>query len=56
MGKSIVTKINSTPFENIGKGEQATLKIELSLTNPKAESRDNITRRAWKSFNLFKIK
>lgn len=35
--KSIVTKINSTPFENVGKGEQATLKIELSLTNPKAE-------------------
>ncbi len=35
--KSIITKINSTPFENVGKGEQATLKIELSLKNPKAE-------------------
>lgn len=35
--KAIVTKINSTPFENVGKGEQATLRIELSLKNPKAE-------------------
>lgn len=35
--KAIVTKINSTPFENVGKGEQAILKIELSLKNPKAE-------------------
>ena len=35
--KSIITKINSTPFENVGKGEQVTLKIELSLKNPKAE-------------------
>ena len=35
--KSIVTKINSIPFENVGKGEQATLKIELSLTNKRAE-------------------
>ena len=35
--KSIITKINSIPFENVGKGEQATLKIELSLTNKKAE-------------------
>ncbi len=35
--KSIITKINSTPFENVGKGEQSTLKIEMSLTNKKAE-------------------
>ena len=35
--KAIITKINSTPFENVGKGEQSTLKIELSLKNPKAE-------------------
>lgn len=35
--KAIITKINSTPFENVGKGEQATLRIELSLKNPKAE-------------------
>lgn len=35
--KAITTKINSIPFENVGKGEQATLKIELSLTNKKAE-------------------
>lgn len=35
--KSIITKINSTPFENVGKGEQSTLKIELSLTNKRAE-------------------
>lgn len=35
--KSIVTKVNSIPFDNIGKGEQASLKIELSLTNKKAE-------------------
>ncbi len=35
--KAIITKINSIPFENVGKGEQATLRIELSLKNPKAE-------------------
>ncbi len=35
--KAIITKINSIPFENVGKGEQSTLKIELSLKNPKAE-------------------
>lgn len=35
--KSIITKINSIPFENVGKGEQATLKIELSLKNQMAE-------------------
>lgn len=35
--KSIITKINSIPFENVGKGEQSTLKIEMSLTNSKAE-------------------
>lgn len=35
--KSIITKINSIPFENVGKGEQATLKIELSLKNQKSE-------------------
>lgn len=35
--KSIITKINSIPFENVGKGEQSTLKIEMSLTNQKAE-------------------
>lgn len=36
--KAIITKINSIPFENVGKGEQSTLKIELSLKNPKAEN------------------
>lgn len=35
--RSIITKINSIPFENVGKGEQSTLKIEMSLTNKKAE-------------------
>ena len=35
--KSIITKINSTPFENVGKGEQSTLKIEMSLTNKKKQ-------------------
>lgn len=35
--RSIITKINSIPFENVGKGEQSTLKIEMSLTNQKAE-------------------
>ena len=35
--KAIITKINCIPFENVGKGEQATLKIELSLNNKKAE-------------------
>lgn len=34
---AIITKINDIPFENVGKGEQATLKTELSLTNKKAE-------------------
>ena len=36
--KAIITKINSTPFENVGKGEQATLRIELSLKNQKTEN------------------
>lgn len=35
--KAIITKVNSIPFENVGKGEQAALKIELSLNNDKAE-------------------
>ena len=35
--KAIITKVNSIPFENVGKGEQSTIKIELSLTNKKTE-------------------
>lgn len=35
--KAIITKINTIPFDSIGKGEQSSLKIELSLTNKKAE-------------------
>lgn len=36
--KAIITKINEIPFDYIGKGEQASLKIELSLTNKRAEN------------------
>lgn len=36
--KAIVTKINAVPFDYIGKGEQSSLKIELSLTNKRAEN------------------
>ena len=36
--KAIITKINEVPFDYIGKGEQASLKIELSLTNKRAEN------------------
>ena len=36
--KSIITKINEIPFDYIGKGEQSSLKIELSLTNKRAEN------------------
>lgn len=35
--KAIITKINEIPFDYIGKGEQSSLKIELSLTNKRAE-------------------
>lgn len=36
--KAIITKINEIPFDYIGKGEQSSLKIELSLTNKRAEN------------------
>lgn len=36
--KAIITKINEVPFDYIGKGEQSSLKIELSLTNKRAEN------------------
>ncbi len=36
--KAIITKINAIPFDYIGKGEQSSLKIELSLTNKRAEN------------------
>lgn len=36
--KAIITKINTVPFDYIGKGEQSSLKIELSLTNKRAEN------------------
>jgi putative ATP-dependent endonuclease of OLD family len=36
--KAIITKINSIPFEFIGKGEQSSFKIELALTNKKIEN------------------
>lgn len=36
--KNIVTKINSIPFEYIGKGIQSAIKIELSLNSKNAES------------------
>lgn len=36
--KAIITKVNTIPFDYIGKGEQSSLKIELSLTNKKAEN------------------
>lgn len=34
--KSMITRVNSTPFEFIGKGMQSAIKIELSLTSEKA--------------------
>ena len=36
--KSIITKINSIPFEFIGKGVQSAVKIELSLNSKSADS------------------
>lgn len=36
--KAIITKINEIPFDYIGKGEQSSLKIELSLTNKRTEN------------------
>lgn len=36
--KAIIAKINEVPFDYIGKGEQSSLKIELSLTNKRAEN------------------
>lgn len=35
--KSVITRINSTPFDFVGKGTQAAIKIELSLTSGKAD-------------------
>lgn len=36
--KSVITKINSVPFEYVGKGIQSAVKIELALSSKKAES------------------
>ena len=33
----MITRINSTPFDFVGKGTQAAIKIELSLTSGKAD-------------------
>ena len=35
--KSVITRINATPFDLVGKGTQAAIKIELSLTSGKAD-------------------
>jgi len=35
--KSVITRINTTPFSYIGKGTQSAIKIELSLTSGKAD-------------------
>lgn len=35
--KYVITKINATPFDFVGKGTQAAIKIELSLTSGKAD-------------------
>ena len=32
--KSVITRINSTPFDFVGKGTQAAIKIELSFQDP----------------------